>query len=73
MKTLLVTSEITFVPDNYAALVQGMLQCPQIGGLMIIKNAKFGMVFKSLGLMIGGAPSIRDDAPEKLSAWFKTA
>lgn len=56
MKALLVTSEITFVPDNYAAMVQGMADCPQIGGLMIIKNTSFALVYKALGLMLAGAP-----------------
>lgn len=56
MKVLLVTSEVTFVPGNYKALVQGMCNCPQIGGLMIIKNSSPSMLFKALGLMIGGAP-----------------
>lgn len=56
MKALLVTSEVTFVPQNYASLVQNMADCPHIGGLLILKNRKFKLVIQALGLLCGGAP-----------------
>ncbi len=56
MKTLLVTSEITFVPDNYDEMICGMADCPQIGGLLILRNGNLKLFFKGLTLILAGAP-----------------
>lgn len=56
IKSLLVTSEVTFVPGNYSALVQGLSDCPQIGGLVILKNRTISLLGRALGLIFFGAP-----------------
>jgi methionyl-tRNA formyltransferase len=56
MKALLVTSEVTFVPNNYAGLVQRMAECPHIGGLLILKNRQCKLLAQAMGLLLGGAP-----------------
>ena len=58
MKTLLVTSQVTFVPENYNRLIVGLATCPQIGGLLVLKNWDLSLFFKSLGLMFIGAKSV---------------
>ncbi|MBU1693451.1 MAG: hypothetical protein KJ726_11480 [Verrucomicrobia bacterium] len=58
MKTLLVTSRVTFVPENYDALVTGLAECPQISGLLVLENRSRKLLWKALGLMAVGAPRI---------------
>ncbi|HOW97447.1 MAG TPA: formyltransferase family protein [Kiritimatiellia bacterium] len=67
MKTLLVTSRITFVPGNYDALVAGLAACPQIGGLLALDNRSRKLLAKALGLAAGGAPRI---GLQLLRNWF---
>lgn len=55
MKTLLVTSRVTFVPGNYDALVAGLATCPQVGGLLVLDNFRLKLVGKALGLIAAGA------------------
>jgi methionyl-tRNA formyltransferase len=38
LKALLVTSAVTFVPENYDDLVCGLARCPEIGGLLMLDN-----------------------------------
>jgi methionyl-tRNA formyltransferase len=58
MKALLVTSRVTFVPENYDALVCGMAEHPLIGGLLELDNAELSLVLKGLGLAALGARKI---------------
>ncbi|MBP7828344.1 MAG: hypothetical protein KA248_00355 [Kiritimatiellae bacterium] len=58
MKTLLVTSRVTFVPGNYDALVAGLATCPQIGGLVVLDNRSAKLLSKAVGLILLGAPRI---------------
>lgn len=58
MRALLVTSEVTFVPGNYDDLVCGIAPCPQIAGLLILRNARLSLFLKGLALMAGGAPRL---------------
>lgn len=58
MKTLLVTSQVTFVPENYNRLIVGLAKSPQIGGLLVLKNWDSALLFKSFGLIFLGAKSV---------------
>lgn len=55
MKTLLATSALTFVPDNYDGLVLPLLQSPLIGGLLLVDNREPAFLAKGLALMATGA------------------
>lgn len=55
MKALLVTSRVTFVPDNYDELVVGLANCAEIGGLIILDNASRDITVKGLALTALGA------------------
>ncbi len=55
MKTLLVTSQSTFVPGNYDALVAELAACPQIGGLLILGNRNASLLLKAFWLIGCGA------------------
>jgi methionyl-tRNA formyltransferase len=54
MKALLVTSRVTFVPDNYDGLVLAMADSPQVGGLLVLDNAR-GVRLTALGALAMGA------------------
>lgn len=55
MKTLLVTSDLTFVPFNYNRFVLKMAEDTHIVGLIIIKNKSFSILLKALVLILSGA------------------
>lgn len=55
LKTLVITSKITFVPDNYDYLITGLANCPQVGGLLILDNGGFSNFIKSIGALLKGA------------------
>lgn len=55
MKTLLVTSAVTFVPDNYDDFVAPLAQSPHIEGLIIIDNRSWDVVASALFLFFSGA------------------
>ncbi len=55
MKVLLVTSEVLLVPNNYDDMICAMAACPQIKGLLILKNAKLDLLFKGMMLVVAGA------------------
>lgn len=55
MKTLLVTSDLTFVPFNYNRFVLKMAEDTHIVGLIIIKNKSFSILLKALVLIFSGA------------------
>lgn len=58
LKTLVITSKITFVPDNYDFLITGLAACPQVGGLLILDNGGFSNFLKSVGALLKGAHRI---------------
>ncbi len=55
VKALLVTSRVTFTPDNYDELVLGLADCPQVGGLLILDNQSRDITVKGLALLALGA------------------
>ncbi|MBC7658340.1 MAG: hypothetical protein H7249_01380 [Chitinophagaceae bacterium] len=55
VKALLVTSRVTFTPDNYDTLVIGLAQHPDIGGLLILDNSSRDLTLKGLALAGLGA------------------
>ena len=52
MKTLLVTSAVTFVPHNYDGLVLPLAKDPHIEALVVIDNRSFDIVLKALLLIL---------------------
>ena len=55
MKALLVTSQTTFVPDNYDAVITALAAHPGIGGLLTLDNRDAGLALKALWLIGCGA------------------
>ena len=63
MKFLLVTSEVTFVPENYNLFLQSLFvnladDCSQIDAVVVLQNNSFKLILKGIGLMIMGARKI---------------
>lgn len=60
MKTLLVTSEVTYIPNNYQELFEEVLvhAKPHIAGFVIIKNLDFNLLKTTAGLFYLGAHNI---------------
>lgn len=58
MKTLLVTSEVTFVPKNYDQVVLGLASNKHITALLVLNNGDFKLALKALRLIAVGAFSI---------------
>jgi len=60
MKTLLVTSQITYVPGNYLGLFEEVLASAssQIAGLVILENASWKLCKEILGLKLLGCSRI---------------
>lgn len=44
MRIVVVTSEITFVPNNYHTLIMGLPEIPEIYGLMVIRNKNWSVL-----------------------------
>ncbi len=57
MRALLATSEITYVPENYAPLFKELLakHAPQIKGIILLQNLSWTVAKKALGLYAMGA------------------
>lgn len=55
LRALLVTSRVTFVPENYNQLVCGLAEAPHIVGCMVIDNREWSMVVQGLALILTGA------------------
>lgn len=51
MKSILVTSELTFVPENYDRMISSSLEHPSVVGLIIIKNKNFNFLLKAVALI----------------------
>ncbi len=60
MKTLLVTSEITYVPGNYYSLFEELLKRarPKIGGLVILENMSWKIALDGIGLRLLGCKKV---------------
>jgi len=56
MRALLVTSRVTFVPDNYNAVVCGLAHSPHVAALIELDNRALSLYGKALGLIALGAP-----------------
>jgi methionyl-tRNA formyltransferase len=55
MKAIIVTSEITFVPNNYHTLIMGLPEIPEVYGLMVIRNRSWSLLSQGLGGMLTNA------------------
>lgn len=55
MKAFLVSSVVTFVPNNYTELVGGLAENPSIQGLILIDNREISIALKGLALLLSGA------------------
>jgi hypothetical protein len=55
VRALLVVSRVTFVPDNYNALVCALADCPQVAGLLVLDNRAPKLVRRAVGLLLLGA------------------
>jgi methionyl-tRNA formyltransferase len=52
MKVALVTSEITFVPENYSAVAEGLAEHSSIAGLIIIANRDLKILLQALTMIL---------------------
>jgi len=55
LRALLVTSRVTFVPENYNQLVCGLASAPHIVGCVVIDNREWKIVAQGLALVFSGA------------------
>ncbi|WP_413290566.1 formyltransferase family protein [Bdellovibrio sp. HCB337] len=55
LRVLLVTSRVTFVPENYNQLVCGLASTPHVVGCVVIDNREWKMVLQGLALLLTGA------------------
>lgn len=55
MKITLVTSAVTFVPDNYKALWSPLLQHPNINAIIVLDNRNWDIFIKACLLLLTGA------------------
>ena len=55
MKAIIVTSQITFVPENYDRFVLKMAEHPHILGLIVLKNRDPLFLLKAIFLILSGA------------------
>ena len=63
MKFILVTSEVTFVPENYNLFLQSLFlnlseDCSQIDALVVLQNNSVKLLIQGVVLMIMGARKI---------------
>jgi folate-dependent phosphoribosylglycinamide formyltransferase PurN len=52
MRVVLVTSEVTHVPENYSAVIEGLADHPSIVGLIIVLNKKFKTLLQAVGMIL---------------------
>lgn len=55
LRTLVITSKVTFTPGNYDHLIIGLATCPQVAGLLILDNKNLSTFIKSIGALVHGA------------------
>lgn len=60
MKVYLVTSSVTYIPNNYYDLFEGLLRenSSLIAGIIILKNLDFSLFKQVIGLPVLGAPKL---------------
>lgn len=52
MRILVMTAEITYVPDNYHLVTQGIAEIPEICGLVVVRNRSRTLLQKALQTMM---------------------
>jgi methionyl-tRNA formyltransferase len=52
MRVAIVTSEITFVPENYAPVVEGLADHKSVAGLIIITNRSLKILFQAIVMIL---------------------
>ena len=55
LRTLVITSKVTFAPGNYDPVIIGLAACPQVAGLLILDNKNWSTFAKSIGALAHGA------------------
>lgn len=55
MKTILVTSALTFVPGNYDGFVRPLLKSPHLDALIVLENRSLLHLLQALTLVLSGA------------------
>jgi methionyl-tRNA formyltransferase len=55
MRVLLVTSALTFVPENYDRFILPMADCDEVIGLVVIENRSMSYCLKGMALVLTGA------------------
>lgn len=55
MRTFLITSALTFVPNNYTDFVKEMSAHPDVAGLIIVENRSARYVLQAIILILSGA------------------
>ncbi len=55
LRALLVTSRVTFVPENYSQLVCELAKAPHIAGCIVVDNRQWSLVAQGLVLVLTGA------------------
>jgi folate-dependent phosphoribosylglycinamide formyltransferase PurN len=59
MRILVVTSQVTFVPDNYQTMIMGLAEIPEIYGVMVIRNRNWSVLIQGLAAIVtNAAPSL---------------
>jgi methionyl-tRNA formyltransferase len=52
MRVALVTSEVSFVPENYSSVAEGLADQPSIAGLIIISNRSVKTLFQAIKMIM---------------------
>lgn len=55
LRTLVITSKVTFVPSNYDHLIAGLATCPQVAGLLVLDNRNLSTFTRSISALVHGA------------------
>jgi len=55
LRTLVITSKVTFAPDNYDPVIVALAACPQVAGLVILDNKGLSTLSRSIGALAYGA------------------
>lgn len=55
MKCFVVSSTVTFVPENYEGLLLGLAEIPEVQGLILIQNRDFMILLKACALILSFA------------------
>lgn len=52
MRVAVVTSEVTFVPENYSAVVEGLADQKTVAGLIILSNRSLKILFQAIVMIL---------------------